>query len=339
MIFTVPGQLAHGLGSASLLAFPLILLLLTPVLLSFVRATTLVVPRLQSPELLDGGAYRFSTEALGQLPGFLVGWSVLVATVLSVAAVASALPAQLHTAWAEVPDHPGIAAIAVATLTVMVGLGRSAGTGLSSVLILMKFIPLLLLAILGSLLASSIGAATDLNSLLGTAAITSELSLRPVSAWSDALILCFFAVSGFEVAAIAGGHSRSGGTGVILAVLGAPLLAGILYTLLQWACLKHIVGLASSPAPLADLGGVLVQSLSHSEVGGATARTVVALVGGISMLGLCTAMLVAAPHFAEEHGLRRPSPSRPGGPPHAPIAAHSIHRGTLGAWPWFPHPG
>jgi basic amino acid/polyamine antiporter, APA family len=271
-IFRLPAELSRELGWGSLLAIVGCALLLCPVALAYAEAGGMLDG--------DGGAYVYAREAFGARAGFAVGWSVWIATVLTLAAVASALSGQLaglvpHLDGAVTGRALGVAVIG--TLALLNVGGTRMGAGASSLLAIAKVLPLIAFVAFGlpHVEAARIAAAP---------VPTGRLS----EAIGAALMLSFFAESGFEVAAIPAGAAERPQRNVPLAVIISMLGAALLYALIQLVVLGVLPAADASERPLSDAARVF---------GGPRAAAAMALLGAASIVGLMTAMAFAAPRL------------------------------------------
>jgi amino acid transporter len=86
-IYLFPGKLAGALGPASIVAWVVTGLLCLPLALTYAA--------LGAREDRTGGAFRYVQRAFGTAPGFIVGWSAWITSVISWAAVAAGVPGYL----------------------------------------------------------------------------------------------------------------------------------------------------------------------------------------------------------------------------------------------------
>ena len=189
-IFRLPAELARDLGPASLVAFAVGALLCAAVALAFAEAGGMFER--------GGGAYVYARAAFGPGVGFAVGWSAWVATVLTLATVAVAVPGQLAELWPAAGGPVAAKAIAV-VLVVALGavnlIGLRPAAFATNVFALAKVVPLLLFVAVGVFFV-------DWGNL-------APLAPRGWGRTGPALLVVFFALSGFEAAAVPAGEAAS----------------------------------------------------------------------------------------------------------------------------------
>ena len=266
-IFRLPSELARELGPASSLVFLLCALLLVGVALSFVEAG--------AKTERSGGAYVYVREAYGNAPGFLIGWSTWIGAVLTLATAAVAIPGQLAEIWPSAQSGSMVRALPVAIIAALGAINifgvRRAGW-LSSMLVIAKMLPLAVLALAGLFFVDRgrfVPFAPHGSTHLGSS-----------------LLVSFFALSGFETSALPAAESDNPKRAVPLGMVLSLAAAALLYTLIQFALVGLVPNLGQSERPIADAARVILGD------GGAAA---VAVLGSMSMLGLCAAMALAGP--------------------------------------------
>ncbi len=121
-----------------------------------------------------------------------------------------------------------------------------------------------------------------------------ELSSAPVApaapavSWSRAVLLIVFPMQGFEIVPVPGSHVRSAKRAIPIATIGSLVLCGGLYMLLHWACVRSVVDLGSSEAPLVAAAGSL---------GGLRLAQVVSAGTNISAIGIAFGMMAMTPRY------------------------------------------
>lgn len=268
-IHRLPAELARDLGPASLLAYPACALLLGTVALAFAEASGMFAG--------DGGPYRYACEAFGPRTGFAVGWSMWVATVLTLASVAAATPGQLAELVPAAGGRVG-AAIVAAGVVVLLGaanrFGRRPGAWASNVLLVAKLAPLVLLVVVGALHVRP--------------AALSPFAPRGWAPMGAAMLPAFFALSGFETASIPAGEAERATRDVPLAVVMSLFGAALAYAAIQLVAVALVPELGQSERPLVDAARVL---------GGDVAAKAMAAAGVLAMAGLCAAMAFVGPRL------------------------------------------
>lgn len=137
-ILRLPAELARDLGPLSILAHALGAVLLVPIALSYAEAGGMLEG--------DGGAYLYARVTLGRRAAFVVGWSMWLATVLTMAVAAIAVPGQLAELAPSLARHDAELACGV-----VVALGAAnafdvrAGSLTSNAFAILRIAPLVLL--------------------------------------------------------------------------------------------------------------------------------------------------------------------------------------------------
>ncbi len=268
-IFRFPSELALELGPASIITFLVCAAMLAIVGLCFAELGGMIEK--------DGGIYAYAYAAFGPAVGYAIGWSAWVSTVLSLAAVAVAIPGQL----AEIaPWLSGAGAAKALAAGVVIALGalnfagRGSGAFAVNALVIVK-----LAALIGFV---AVGAFFVEPQNLVPFAPHGYTPLVP------AMLFAFFALSGFETSAVPGAETKHASRNIPIAVVGSLIGAAVLYTAIQLVAVGVLPTLIHSQRPLADATRVFLGD------GGAW---VMSLAGAVSMLGLCAAMAFAAPRF------------------------------------------
>jgi amino acid transporter len=268
-IFRFPAELAADLGPASVLSFGACALLLSVVALCFAEAGGMFER--------EGGAYAYAEAAFGPTVGFAVGWASWMATVLSLAAVAVAVPGQLAEIVPALSGERAGKGVAVALIIALGGLnvlGRKPSAWAGNALVVVK-----LLALIGFV---GVGAFFVDGARLTPFAPKGYAPLGP------ALLFTFFALSGFESSAVPAGEATKARRDVPIAVAASLFGAALLYTAIQAVAVGVTPSLATSERPLADAARVFM---------GEPGARAMSVAGVLSMLGLCTAMAFNAPRF------------------------------------------
>ena len=219
----------------------------------------------------SGGPYIYARDAFGLHVGYAVGWLGMATGVLGLAAVsvgfAAALGRFVPAASAlRVPIGVGL----ICVLGAVNYLGVKAGGRTSTVLSIIKIVPLVLVALLGLRFAGRV-----------------PLTLHPREAVSAAF-LSIFMMSGFEYAAVPAGEVKDARRSVPLAIVGSIAFASLLYALLQFAALGALPDLAAHEQPLPD---VAVRVL------GAWGGPLLGFAAVLSMLGFCAGVALVAPRY------------------------------------------
>ncbi|MDY0913579.1 APC family permease [Rathayibacter festucae] len=223
----------------------------------------------------SGGAYLYGRERLGEWPGFLAGWSFVVGKTASCAAMALTVAAYAAPAgW----ERPVAVAAVVALVTVNVlGVTRTA----LATRILLSIVLVVLVVAMAAAAAS------------GPAAVSA--TDRPFDAYGvlQSAGLLFFAFAGYARLATMGEEVRDPARTIPRAILGALLLAVLIYTVVG-AGLLAVLGpgrLAASTQPLVDAAAAWPWTAVPIRVGAAAASlgALLALIAGIGRTSLAMA--------------------------------------------------
>lgn len=206
-----------------------------------------VLAKLTAARPAAAGGIAIVGEALGTLPGMLVGWSYWVGVWCANALIALTAVRYAATFLPILTATPLATALAAATLIwalTAVNLGGAKGAGrLQVVTTILKLLPLIaVVLILGGLAATDPGRfSTDPHSPLRAADLTT------------AVTLAFFPLVGFEGASLAAGRVRDPARNVLRATLCGTALTGLFYVIISngvvFALPEAVV--AQSPAPIA----------------------------------------------------------------------------------------
>ncbi|MFE7773437.1 amino acid permease [Streptomyces sp. NPDC057445] len=282
-IFLLPASVAP-FGTISLLAFA--------VLTVGAVALALVFGRLAERHPRTGGPYVYAREAFGDFAGFLAAWSYWITAWVSNAALAVAAVGYLDVL---VPLHDSKPATIGAALLLqwLPALANLAGTryvgAVQLVATVMKFVPLLLVAV-GGLLCF------DADNLGPFEASGSG----PVGAVSASAAILLFSYLGVESAAVSAGEvrdpRRNVGRATILGTAGAAVVY-LLGTLAVFGTVAHD-RLTESTAPFSDA----VNAMFGGTWGG-TAVACMALVSMVGALNGWTLLSAQTPYAAALDGL------------------------------------
>jgi basic amino acid/polyamine antiporter, APA family len=273
-IFFAPSELfALVPGAASSLAFVLTGLLLLPV--------AWIYGRLGSAFAEDGGPYVWAREALGERFAFGVGVVAYASALLSTSAVVSGLGQYLAPALGfESQAARAVFRVgAAASFGVVALLGLRLSAWVWSALTVAKLLPLVLLALLGSVQLAR---------------------AEPVLAWhatpeglARAALIAVFPLQGFEIVPVPAAEVK----GKRRTVLGATLLSLAigtgLYVLLQLACVQALPRLGSESAPIVAAGS----HYSHGKLSGLFAAGT-----NVSAIGIAFAMFAMTPRYLSALG-------------------------------------
>jgi amino acid transporter len=278
-IYLFPGKLSSSLGAASIGAWLVTGALCLPLALTFAA--------LGATEERSGGPVRYAELAFGRGVSFVVGWSAWVTSVVSWAAVASAIP---HYAGVFVPsvEHgPGASALTAAIILCLAALnvvGVKPGARLTVALTIGKLVPLAAFVVAGSF-------AVEMKRL--DAVPESALGAFPAMA-----LMTMFAYQGFEVVGVAAGEVKEPRRVVPKAVVASILLATVLYVFVQIVFVG--VGASSTAAPLPDAARKFL---------GAGGAALLGAGGLVSMLGFNAGTALSTPRYLQALGEEKLVPS------------------------------
>ena len=216
----------------------------------------------------DGGPVVYARAAFGERASFAVGWIAYVSALASTAAVVSGLA---HAIFGD----RAIAAIALAcALAALVAAGLSLTARVWTAVTAAKLLPLVALVVASLVSTASVAASA------GPAASTAGLA--------SAALVVTFAYQGFEIVPVVAGAARSSSRTVPAAVVLSLVACAGLYVLLQRACVRGVVDLASSPSPLVSAARFF---------GGPILARVVEAGTTISALGISIGMMAMTPRY------------------------------------------
>lgn len=274
-IFGVPDELNRLVGAASPWVFVLAGLAIAAVVMCFAEVGS------QFSE--DGGPYLYVRTAFGRFAGLQIAWFAALTPIAAAAAQANLFVNYLAGLDGALGAGLPRAAIIVGLIGIPVtanAFGSRAGKSLSSVLVLAKLSPLVLLI--------GIGLAH-----FHAHAAPAPVALAPgANAWFSALLLAVFSFGGFEDIPAATGDVIEPRRDVAFA-LGASLLVCVaVYSLVQLVTVTALAG-APSERPLAAAAAVWL---------GPGGSTFVAVAAMISTAGAISATVLAVPRILSALG-------------------------------------
>ena len=270
-IFGVPGELLKLLGRASPWAF-----VLGAVASSFIVTCYVEVA---SQFSAGGGPYLYIRSAFGRFLGIQAGWFAVLTPVAAAAAQANLFVNYFasfdESLGAGVARALVIAALIAVPVTVNL-FGTAAGKQLSSVLVIAKLAPLLLLIATGLFLTSR-----------GTVAppVHASVESHSLHAWFTAALLGVFGFGGFEDVLAATGEVKQPTRSVAFALVVSLLTCAVIYVLIQCVTSAFLDRTTVGTRPLASLavmlfghaGGRFVAIAAMISTSGAIAATVLAI--------------------------------------------------------------
>lgn len=202
-----------------------------------------------------GGSSHYATRAFGPFVGFLVGFCMLAAGVVSVGALALGFAGDYLGELVSLPV-PLVVVVFLALIAMLNARGIADSLGVNAVATCIEVGGLLLIIGLGAVvLARGEGDLTRLTDL-GTPEST------PLAAVLAASVLAFYSYAGFETSANVAEETRDPSRSYPRALFGALVVAGLVYALVGAAASAVVPTeeLASSSAPLLEIvraaGGV-----------------------------------------------------------------------------------
>jgi len=268
----------------------------------------------------SGGQYVYARRALGEYPGFVIGWTDWVSTCGAIAATVIALgelTAQIVPALAG--HESAIAVVVTIVFTAIHWIGVRAGDRTQQALSLMKGVALLAVAA-ACFTVPAVHVADQLVMPLPT-------GLAFVSALVFVFQNVLYTYDGWNGVTYFGGEIRDPGREIPRAMAFGVLAVLAVYLALNAAYL-HVLGieqLASDKFP--------AESAAHA-VFGAAGGGIVRAVMAVTLLGSINAILMQAsrvPYAMSDDGLlpRFVSRINSGGTPHLSLAASAVLTGAL----------
>jgi amino acid transporter len=271
-IFGLPSVIAGKLGPASVWAWVWAALAIGLILACFAE----VASRFDGA----GGAYRYAQSAFGRLTGIEIGWLSYLVRITASATNANLFVISLGLLW---PASQG----PVTSRLILAGLifplaainyrGVRGGATLSSVLVILKALPVILFVIAGLVFINGHGAASQPSMAVGT------------GTWLDAVLLLGFAYGGFESALVPMAEARDPRRDAPFALFVALASIALLYGLTQFVVLGLLAEPALSPRPLAEAARV---------VAGAPGATVMTIAALLSIAGYMAGTMVNVPRLS-----------------------------------------
>ncbi|GAA4008003.1 hypothetical protein GCM10022211_21770 [Sphingomonas humi] len=232
---------------------------------------------------LPGGPYSHVASAFGDRAAFIAMWSSMLSQVTGAAATAIAVGGAIGVAVPALASPVSITVIGLVTLLVLALVqsrgARSAGR-VQVTAALIKLVPLVLVLLLVLLLVARGGSVQPLAPV--------PLTLTATIA---AAALMLFAFTGFEAGTISANVTDNAQESVPSATIRGTAFVAMLYLAATLAVLWLLPSAiaAASPTPIAD-------AIAPSF--GPSARTLVALVGAVSALGTCNALILLSVEVA-----------------------------------------
>ncbi|MBI4318017.1 MAG: amino acid permease [Chloroflexi bacterium] len=249
-IYVVASLGAGLMGPAMLAAWALAGAMAGFIAMSFAQCVA-IVPR-------AGGPYAYAREAFGYFPGFLVGWSLYVAELVTIAIFPVAFVRYLSFFLPELTWWEDVLAKAafVAFLTITNYFGARVAGKVNDILTVAKLGPLFLLVVLGTVVA-----------ILNPGSALSNLAPFTPLGWDalgQTIILAFWAYGGFELAVLPAMDIVDPPRTLPVAIARGMAIVAVLYLSVNAIVVLAMpwTQLAGSTAPLADAMQTIAQTLS-----------------------------------------------------------------------------
>ena len=280
-ILRLPGTLAATLGDSRLI----VLFWILGGVYSLLGAVAVAELAAMLPEA--GGFYVYARRALGNGPGFVVGWSDWVNLVATIAYAALTAAVFLGTLWPPAAAAPRVTAIAmIALFTAFHWGGLRIGSTLTSAISLC--VGLMLMVLVGGCFLSAPVAASAAPRAATSAAALPLMSLGMVAALVTALRAVFLTYDGWYSPIYMAEESTQPTLTLPRAIIGGTVLVAAMYVIFNIAILRvlPLPVLAASALPAAEAARVVLPR------GGAELVTVISL---MTVLSLVNATLLMAP--------------------------------------------
>ncbi|AZV58397.1 APC family permease [Clostridium sp. AWRP] len=257
-IFLLPGKAYAVMGSKSIGAYVIDMILVLSMSLCFAEAAGLFDKA--------GGPYIYAKEAFGNFAGFEVGVMKWIVSIVAWATMAVAFPTALGAIWPQVAHGMMKNIIAI---SIILGLGIINILGieivkyLNNIATIAKLLPLILFIAIGIFFIKG-------GNYISTVPINS-------SALGSTLIVVFYAFTGFETIAVAAEDMDNPKKNLPIAIIITMVLASTIYVLIQVVSIG-ILGtqLAQSSTPVADAAKVFLGPLGKILV---TIGTIISILG------------------------------------------------------------
>ncbi len=268
-IFALPGSLGRFAGRYA------VAILIAAFCLTACLALALV--EVASRFEQTGGPQIYAAAAFGPLPGFIVGWLMILSRLASFGAIANVMMDYGGKLWPALASGAG-RATAIATFTALLVMcnvrGVTSGTRLGNFLTLTKLLPLTVLALTGLWLAGWNHLPNNTPTGFSTLA----------QAFTVALFACF----GFEQPSVVAGEMANPRRDIAPGILTGFAIACALYLLTFLACCALVPDLAASQLPLVDAAAALL---------GATGAHIMTAAAVLSCAGSLAGLMVVSPRI------------------------------------------
>ena len=239
-VYVLAGKIAGTAGGAVWVPLVVALLLALLTAASYAELAT-KYPR-------AGGSSHYATRAFGPFVGFLVGFCMLAAGIVSVGALALGFAGDYLRAFVTLPTA-GVVVVFLALLAALNARGISESMGANAVATIIEVGGLVLIVILGIVVIARGDGDLSRLTQLGTA------EHSPISAVLAGSVLAFYAYAGFETSANVAEETKDPARSYPRALFGALVVAGLVYAGVGVAASAIVPTdqLASSSAPLLEI--------------------------------------------------------------------------------------
>jgi amino acid transporter len=221
-----------------------------------------------------GGPYLYTLEAYGLIPGFVIGWIILVSRLAAYAALINLLVtylSYLNPVFLEPLMRTVTIILFTLCITIINYIGVKYTAILSNIFAFAKLFPLIIFIIVGLILINS-----DLLAVRSNPPGFGD--------FSSSVLILIFAFSGFDATLVNTGEFKNPNKNIPFALIVSILFVAIIYVLIQVVCIGTLPELAASDKPLSDAavtfmgfyGGLLITAGAVISISGALNATMLA---------------------------------------------------------------
>ncbi|AKT52952.1 amino acid permease [Arsenicicoccus sp. oral taxon 190] len=215
-----------------------------------------------------GGSSHYATQAFGPFVGFLVGFCMLAAGIVSVGALALGFAGDYLRAFVSLPT-PLVVVGFLALLAALNARGIAESIGANGVATIIEVSGLVLVAVLGVVAVARGDGDLGRLTQLGTA------EHSPTAAVLAGTVLAFYSYAGFETSANVAEEVKDPARSYPRALFAALLVAGVVYAL--------VGGVASALVPTDQLAASSAPLLEVVRIGGGVPPVVFSLVALVAV--------------------------------------------------------
>lgn len=264
-IFLLPGKVYNLASQNSILIYIFATLLVSSILLCFAEVGSMFDK--------NGGAYLYSKKAFGDFIGFEVGTMSWVIRIISWSTLAVGFATALGAFWPQAAaEYKGYIALALVTLLSINSLfGIKSTKIMNNVITIAKLVPLIVFVIIGIFFIK-------FSNVIPSGNVVSP-NMGP------AIILVFYAFTGFESFVVASGDMDNPKKNLPIALITTILICAIIYILIQVVCMG-ILGdkLFENSIPIADASSVFLGDYGKIFISVATLISIFGINIGSSIL-------------------------------------------------------